>query len=259
VAIVSRNINELKDTLVNIESEARERGLRINENKIKYMEVTGAASNSDHLRCGKYEFKHVKEFTYLGSQLNQTNSTSSEIQARVLSGNRCYYAYGKLMKSRALNRSSKLNVYKRLIRSIVTYGSEAWTLTNRDEQYLRIFERRILRKIFGPVQNEDGFWRIGKNYELNDLIKNADIVRFLKSKRMASLGHVMRMEGKRIPKRVLEWKPKGRRNRGRPRKRWLEDIEEDLEIMGIRGWKNLCQEREEWKKITEKAKPRSGL
>ena len=102
------------------------------------------------------------------------------------------------MKSRTLNRSSKLKIYKSLIRPIVTYGCEAWTLTNRDEQYFRIFERRILRKIFGPVQNEDGFWRIRMNYELNDLIKNTDIVRFVKSKRMAWLGHVMRMEGKRI-------------------------------------------------------------
>ena len=128
------------------------------------------ASNSDHLRCGKYEFEHVKEFNYLGSRLNQTNSTSSEIQARILSGNLCYYAYGKSMKSRTLNRSSKLKVYKSLIRPRVTYGCEAWTLTNRDEQCLRIFERRILRKVFGPVQNEDEFWRIRMNYELNNLI-----------------------------------------------------------------------------------------
>jgi hypothetical protein len=70
----------------------------------------------------------------------------------------------------ALNRSSKLKIYKSLARPIVTYGCEAWTLTNRDEQYLRIFECRILRKIFGPVQNEDGFWRIRMNYELNNLI-----------------------------------------------------------------------------------------
>jgi len=157
VALVGRNKNALKDTLVNTQKEARKRGLRINEDKTKYMEVTRAESNSGHLRCGKYEFEHVKVFSYLGSQLNQTSSTSSEIQARILSGNRCCYAYGKLMKSRALNRSSKLKIYKSLIRPIVTYGCEAWTLTNRDEQYLRIFERRVLRKIFGPVQNEDGF------------------------------------------------------------------------------------------------------
>ena len=174
MAIVGRNKNALKDTLVNIESKARKTGLRINDNKTKYTEVTKAASNSDHLHCGKYDSEHVKEFNYLGSQLNQTNSTSSEIQARILSGNRCYYAYGKLMKSRALNGSSKLKIYKSLIRPMVTYGCEAWTLTNRDEQYLRISEHRILRKIFGPVQNEDGFWRIRMKYELNDLIKNAE-------------------------------------------------------------------------------------
>jgi len=80
-------------------------------------------------------------------------------------------------------------------------------------------------------------------YELNDLTKTADIVRFVKSKRMAWLGHVMRMEGKRIPKRILEWKPTGRRDRGRPRKRWIEDIEEDIQMMGIRGWRKLCKER----------------
>ena len=97
------------------------------------------------------------------------------------------------------------------------------------------------------------------NYKLKDLIKNADIVRFVKSKRMAWLGHVMRMEGKRIPKRVLEWKPTGRRKRGRPRKRWIEDIEEDMQIMGIDGWRKLCKEMAEWKKITEKAKTDSGL
>jgi hypothetical protein len=53
-------------------------------------------------------------------------------------------------------------------------------VNDRDEKHLRIFERRILRKIFGPVQNEDGSWRIRINYELNELIGNADIVRFIK-------------------------------------------------------------------------------
>jgi hypothetical protein len=73
--------------------------------------------------------------------------------------------------------------------------------------------------IFGPVQNEDGFWRIRMNHKLNDLIKNADIVRFVKSKRMAWLGHVMWMEGERLPKRVLEWKPMGRKNRGKTKEK----------------------------------------
>ena len=105
-------------------------GFLINENETKYVEVMKAVVNVEHLHCGKHEYKHVKDFSYLGSQMNQTNSTSSEIQARIFSGNHCYYTYGKLMKSRALNRSSKLKIYKSLIRLVVTYGCEAWTLTN---------------------------------------------------------------------------------------------------------------------------------
>jgi hypothetical protein len=78
--------------------------------------------------------------------------------------------------------------------------------------------------------------------------------RFIKSRRMAWLGHVMRMDEKRTPKGILEWKPIGRRIRGRPRKRWINDVEEDVQIMGIRWWRKLCKERAEWKRITEKAK-----
>jgi len=97
------------------------------------------------------------------------------------------------------------------------------------------------------------------NYELNEVIENADIVRFIKSRRIAWLGHVMQMDDKRTPKGILEWKPIGTRVRRRPRKRWIVDIEEDMQIMGIRWWRKQCKERAEWKRITEKAKTHSGL
>jgi len=97
------------------------------------------------------------------------------------------------------------------------------------------------------------------NHELNELIGNADTVRFIKSRRIAWLGHEMWMDEKRIPKRILEWKPTGRRIRGRPRKRWVEDSEEDIQALGIREWRKRGKERTEWKRITEKTKTHSGL
>ena len=69
------------------------------------------------------------------------------------------------------------------------------------------------------------------NHELNKLIENADIVRFIKSRRIAWLGHVMRMDEKRTPKRVLEWKPIGKGIRRRQRKRWIQELKK---IYG--GW-----------------------
>jgi hypothetical protein len=79
-----------------MEGEARQRGLLINKNKTKLMEETRTAVNGEYLQCGKYKFEHVKELSYLGTELNQTNSTICEIHARILSGNRCYYSCGKL-------------------------------------------------------------------------------------------------------------------------------------------------------------------
>jgi len=69
----------------------------------------------------------------------------------------------------------------------------------------------------------------------------------------------MRRDDKRTHQRILEWKPIGTRIRGKPRKRWIVDIEEDMQIMGIRRWRKQCKEGAEWKRITEKAKPHSGL
>jgi len=69
----------------------------------------------------------------------------------------------------------------------------------------------------------------------------------------------MRMDDKRTRKRISEWQPIGTRITGRPRKRWIEDTEEDMQIIGIRRWRMQCEERAEWKRSTEKAKTHSGL
>jgi hypothetical protein len=97
------------------------------------------------------------------------------------------------------------------------------------------------------------------NYELNELIENADILRLVKSRRRACLGHVMRMDDKRTPKRILEWKPIGTRIRGRPRKRWIADIEEDMQIMGKRRWKKKqCKKELNGRESLRRIKPIVG-
>jgi len=109
------------------------------------------------------------------------------------------------------------------------YGCETWSLTLREERRLRVFENRVLRKIFGPKREEvTGEWRKLHKEELNNLYSSLNIVRVIKSRRMRWAGHVARMEEGRVVYRVLVGKPEGRRPLGRPRHRWEDNIKMDF-------------------------------
>jgi hypothetical protein len=97
---------------------------------------------------------------------------------------------------------------------------------------------------------ENNLWRIRYNEELNTLLKGEDRVRFIKSQRIRWLGHVDRMEDNAMPKRMLK---------GRPRMRWLDDIESDLKKMEVKGWKEKMRDREQWRLVVEEAKAHPGL
>jgi hypothetical protein len=87
-----------------------------------------------------------------------------------------------MLRSKIVRRAVKMQIYKPLIRPVVTYGSETWTLTKSDENFLRLFERKILRKIYGLIQKGD-IWRIRNNEELNRVINGEDIVKFIKAQK----------------------------------------------------------------------------
>jgi len=102
-----------------------------------------------------------------------------------------------------------------------------------EERKLRVFENMVLRRIFGPRKDEVmGEWRRLHNEELNDLYSSPNIVRVIKSRRMRCAGHVARMGEERGVYRVLMGKPEGRRQVGRPRHRWVDNIRMDLQEVG---------------------------
>jgi hypothetical protein len=107
-----------------------------------------------------------------------------------------------------------------LLRPVVLYGCETWSLTLREERRLRVFENSVLRRIFGPRRDEvTGEWRKLHNKELSNLYSLPNIVRVIKSRRMRWAGHVARMRDSRDMYRVLMGKPEGQRPLGRPRRR----------------------------------------
>jgi len=129
-------------------------------------------------------------------------------------------------------------------------------LTKKEEQALLIFERKIFGRIYGP-EYENREWKSWMNLELEEMSKGENIVKWLKGQRISWLGHLERMED-RMPKKIFT-QLKGMRRRGRPWKRWKEEVERDLQVLGVRRWRELVVDRKKLKDIVRQAKAHSGL
>jgi hypothetical protein len=122
----------------------------------------------------------------------------------------------------------------------------------REGRKLRVFENRVLKRIFGPRRDEvTGEWRRLHNEELNDLYTSPNIVRVIKSRRMRWAGHVARMGEERVVYRVLMGKPEGKRPLGKPMRRWVDNIRMDLQEVecGYMDWIGLVHDRDRWRTL----------
>ena len=91
----------------------------------------------------------MEKFRYLGVTVTNTNVICEEIKRKINMGNACYYSLEKILSSRLLSKKLKVKAYKTIILPVVLYGCETWSLTLREELRLRVFENKVLRKIFG--------------------------------------------------------------------------------------------------------------
>jgi hypothetical protein len=120
-----------------LEREAAKVGLKINEQKTKYMIATRnhrtICDIGQSVAIGDKHFEVVKEFVYLGSLMTPTNDVSLEIQPRIQTANRCFFRLRKHLQPSHLSRQSKYTIHKTLIHPVLLYGSETWVLTKREE------------------------------------------------------------------------------------------------------------------------------
>jgi len=132
-------------------------------------------------------------------------------------------------------------------------------MTKKEEQALLIFERKIFRIIIYGPKYEDGEWKSSMNRELEELSKRENIVKWIKGQRISWLGHLERMEEDRMIKKIFTQELEGTRRRGRPRKGWREEVERDLQVLGVRRWREVVIDREKWRGIVRQAKAHGGL
>ena len=218
------------------------------------MKCTRKGSQLDKITVGNIQIDQVRSFSYLDTIVNGNNTLEEEIRETVVKGNKAFYANRALFKSKLVASKSKLKLYWSVIRPVVVYGCETWVLKESIIQRLLVFERKILRKFFGPTKEDNGNWRIKTNIELDELIKHRNIINYIKAQRLSLFGHTNRMPETSIVKKIHEWKPFTRRPVGRPKSRWEVDVRKDLKKMKLIKWTEQVQDRLKWKGIFEKAK-----
>jgi len=161
--IVARTQKKLTEVYLDLEEKTSKLGMEINENKTKYM-VTSTYEhrrNAGDLRIRNKTFEAVQRLQYLGNIIGNTNNNNNNkcIKERIRMDNKTYYANRQLVNGSLISRNSKLQLYRTSVRPAVTCGSESWTLTVEEGRALAVFERKTLRKIYGPVK-ENELWRI---------------------------------------------------------------------------------------------------
>ena len=139
-------------------------------------------------------FERVEDFKYLGTTLTNQNFIQEEIKSRLMSGDVCYHSVQNLLSYSLLTKNLKIKIYRIIILPVVVYGCKTWSLTLKKECRLRVFENRVLGRIFGSKRDEvKREWR-----------------------RMRWAGHVAYMGERRGVYGGLVGKPNGKRPRGRP-------------------------------------------
>jgi len=198
VNILGRSVHTVKENAEALVVAPKETGLEVNDYKTKYMIMSRDqnAGRSYSMKIDNSSIERVEEFKYLGTTLTNQNSIQ-EIKSSLKFGSAFYYSVQNLLSSSLISKNLKIKIYR------TTYnfarcpdGCGTWSLTLGEERRLRVFENRVLRRIFGPKRDEvTGEWRKLHNEEISDLYSLPNIVRVVKSRRMRWVGHVARMGG----------------------------------------------------------------
>jgi hypothetical protein len=156
VNIVAENMDAMKENTEALLDASKEVCLEVNPEKTKYMLMSciQKIGQKHSINIGNRSFEDVAKFKYHRTTLTDQNCMHEEIKSRLNSGNACYHSVQSLLSSRLLSRNLKVKIYKTIILPVVLYGCETWSLTLREEHRLRVFENRVLRRIFGPKRDE---------------------------------------------------------------------------------------------------------
>src|SRR3984885_2110199 len=243
IALLDNTWNGMKELTSKVQEEAAKVGLTINAEKTKIMKI-GKWLDTEEIMIENKEIEVVDTFCYLGSSMKADSSCDEEIRVRIGKANTAFGRLEKIWKTSGLSIKIKIRLYEAVVVSTLLYGAETWPMSVVNGKRLEAAHHRWLRRILHVS------WRDKvKNDTIRRITGQETMENIIRKRRLRWMGHVIRMDEARIAKQVMNWKPEGRRGRGRPRKNWPGTIKEDLKCMDmtLEEATQLAVNREEWR------------
>ena len=240
VALLNETSKQMEKHMNNLNSESMKVGLKIHKGKTKYM--TNYADSEDIL-IGQQKIEKVTEFKYLGQTTHLKDTTKEEIYARIRAAWSCFGKNKEILQDKQLPISLKKRVMDQCILPTMTYGCQTWSLNKQMTNKLRTAQRAMERKML-DLKLKDKI----PCAEIRKRTKIIDIIEYTLKQKWKWAGHIARLKDNRWTRRCTEWQPRrGKRSRGRPSRRWQDDITEKEGATWIRK----VTDRRRWKTLME--------
>jgi hypothetical protein len=246
IAFLANEQQELQQQISQLHSTSTRFGLRISTSKTE-VQCISRHPHALKISVGGVELNHVENFTYLGGVISQDARCEQDIRRRINLATGIASSLQTVWKERDISLRTKVRVYETMVLSVLLYNAETWTMKAADESKIRAFEMSVLRRICGVSLRDK--WR---NDDIKALLGiEIDVVERIQRRRLSYFGHVSRMKSDRVPLRMLNGRIHGNRPRGRPRRNWLDAVEEDCRERHITLLQacRLTEDRGQWQKM----------
>ncbi|KAK3569376.1 hypothetical protein QTP86_026882 [Hemibagrus guttatus] len=244
IVICSESREQVEENLERWRFALERRGMKVSRSKTEYMCVN-EREGSGTIRLQGEEVKKVQEFKYLGSTVQSNGECEKEVKKRVQAGWNGWRKVLGVLCDQKISARIKGKVYRTVVRAAMLYGLETVSLRKRQESELEVAELKMLRLSLGVtrldrIRNEyiRGTAHVGR---LGDKLREA---------RLRWFGHVQRRESEYIGRRMLDMELPGRRQRGRPKRRYMDGINEDMKLVGARVEDAEDRDRSEYRTQT---------
>ena len=258
--LLAESLLNLIQMIEQLAEESKKLGLLINYNKTKVMPITKKEGPWPKIEIEGKDIEVVRKFTYLGSELEANGGSESEIKRRIaLAGATFKRLHQKIFRRHDVPLKLKIRTLNACVIPVLLYGAETWSVTHNFENKLNAAENGWLRRILGISYKEHI-----SNVELRRRTGQPYVGQIIRKRRVKWAGHVLRMDDTRPTKETFLYKPDGKRSRGRPMRRWMDCLEDDLKQAGISRCGRTCgrnrmtlldmaQDRELWRDVVEKS------